>query len=236
MSETTATAPPSAGTEGGSPAQSPTPAAAPTKTSTQGTATTPEPALTTSVLTADPAAPAAPETPAAPAEPTPITPTEFTEFALPDGVDKDAPALATFRDEASKLGLSQEAAQTILSKVGEQIAAQGRAQAEAWQGLNQTWQAEIKADPEFGGSKLPATVANIARVFDDFVGNANSPERKALNEALLLTGAGNNPTMFRLLARVANTLTEGTHVTGSPARAAFNPADMFPKSAPPGAQ
>ena len=53
---------------------------------------------------------------------------------------------------------------------------------------------------------------------------------------LLLTGAGNNPTMFRLLARVANTLTEGTHVTGSPARAAFNPADMFPKSAPPGAQ
>ena len=139
------------GDEGGSPAQSPTPAAAPTQTSTQGTATTPEPALTSSVLTADPAAPAA--EPAKPAEPAPITPVEYTDFTLPDGVDKDAPALATFRDEASKLGISQDAAQAIVSKVGEQIAAQGRAQAEAWQGLNQTWQAEIKADPEFGGSK-----------------------------------------------------------------------------------
>ncbi len=232
MSETTATAPPP--TDGGAPLQSPAPVSAPVQTSGEGTqpqAQT-EPALKGSVLSEAGAAP--PADPAKPAEAPAITPTTFADFTLPEGYGKDDPLVSTFVGEASKLGLSQDAAQAIISKVGEQLTAQQKAVTDNWLAVNAEWQDKIKADADYGGSKLPATLANVGRLFDDFVGAANTPERQALNQALLMTGAGNNPAVFRLLANVANALTEGRHVAGAPSRGSFDAATMFPKSVPAG--
>jgi hypothetical protein len=96
-----------------------------------------------------------------------------------------------------------------------------------WVKLNNDWQTAIKADPEIGGEQFEPMRVNVARLIDDYVGPLNSPERKALNQALLLTGAGNNPAIVKLFARIAAAHTEGGPVAGSPARAVPNAAELL---------
>lgn len=110
-------------------------------------------------------------------------------------------------------------------------------QQQAWVAMNEGWQAEIKAMPEFAGPKFDQMTASVGRLFDDFVGAKDSPERKALDQALLFTGAGNNPAIVRAMARIAANYTESTsHVSGSPSRTPVDAAAMmYPKSAPAGA-
>jgi hypothetical protein len=186
-------------------------------------------------------APAAAE-PAAPVEPAPIAPVTYTDFTLPDGLNKDSPLLGTFAAEAGKLGIPQDQAQALVSAVGAKMAelasaggeAQAAAQLAVWASTNEAWQAEIRADPEIGGAKFEAMKTNVARLFDDYVGPVNSPERKALNEALLRTGAGNNPALVRAFARIAAAHTEGGFVSGAPARGVADIATlMYPSMSRP---
>lgn len=162
-----------------------------------------------------------------PAAPVEVKPTEFTEFTLPEGLTAENTALAEFRSEASKLGLSQEQAQALVSKVGGQIAAAQTAATQAWLTMNNDWQAEIKADKEIGGANFEPMKISVARLFDDYVGHVNTPERKALNQALLLTGAGNNPAIVRAMARIAAAHGEGGHIAGNPAKTPASTADLL---------
>ncbi|HXA22766.1 MAG TPA: hypothetical protein VNW90_10725 [Acetobacteraceae bacterium] len=178
----------------------------------------------------DPAAPAAAD-PAKPAGDVPITPTVYTDFTLPDGITKDSAAFTTFADAASKLGLPQDQAQALVTAVGERMAADAKAAGEAtwqnWVDTNDKWAAEIKADPAIGGAKFDGMKVTVAKLFDDYVGHINTPERKALNEALLLTGAGNNPAIVRAIAKIAAAHTEGGFVSGSPARGPVDRAALM---------
>ena len=156
----------------------------------------------------------------------PIAPVVYEDFTLPDGIAKDSPLLSTFSEAAAKLGIPQAQAQALVTAVGERIAAdakagaqaQAAAQMDAWKATNEAWQAEIRADPQIGGSKFEAMKHTVAKLFDDYVGKIDSPERKALNEALLHTGAGNNPAIVRAFAKIAAAHTEGGFVAGSPGR------------------
>jgi len=156
-----------------------------------------------------------------------VKPVEYTAFELPEGLSAENPALSAFREEAARLGLSQDQAQALVSKVGAQVADAAAAQMAAWTKMNTDWQAAVKADKEIGGDNFEPMRINVARLFDDFVGPVNSPERKALNQALLLTGAGNNPAIVKAFARVAAALGEGRPVTGSPARASASTAQLL---------
>lgn len=233
MSETTTTAP-AAATPAADPA---TPAVA---TAPAVAATPPATTLLTDPPAADPAKPAegaAPVDPAKPAD-TPITPVVYEAFTLPEGIAPESPLLTSFSEEAAKLGIPQAQAQALVSAVGSRIAADAKAAGEAqmntWVATNEAWQNEIKADPNIGGSKFEAMKSNVAKLFDDYVGNINSPERKALNEALLHTGAGNNPAIVRAFAKISAAHTEGGFVAGNPARAPVNVADlMYPSMARP---
>ena len=162
-------------------------------------------------------------------------PIGYEEFALPDGIAKDSPLLVTFSAEAAKLGIPQDQAQALVTAVGEKLATDAKASAEAqagaqmsaWVQTNEAWQAEIKADPEIGGARFEPMKVNVARLFDDYVGPLNSPERKALNEALLHTGAGNNPAIVRAFAKIAAAHTEGGFVGGSPGRGPVDRAALL---------
>jgi hypothetical protein len=195
-------------------------------------------------LLGDAAAPDAAQTPtpakdgAAPVESTPPEPVVYEDFTLPEGIAKDAPMLDAFKAEASKLGIPQEQAQAIVTAVSERLIADAKAQTEAnktaWDKVNEQWQAEIKADKEIGGARFEAMKTNVGKLFDDYVGPINSPARKALNEALWQTGAGNNPALVRAFAKIAAAHTEGGFVSGTPPRGAVDIAAlMYPSMARP---
>lgn len=240
MSESTGAAPAAAAEAGAVPAAAggvPTGAAAP---AAGAVAAPPSTTLLTDPPAADPAKPAEGAASADPAKPadTPITPVVYEAFTLPEGIAPESPLLTSFSEEAAKLGIPQAQAQALVSAVGARIAADAKAAGEAqmstWVATNEAWQNEIKADPNIGGSKFEAMKSNVARLFDDYVGNVNSPERKALNEALLHTGAGNNPAIVRAFAKISAAHTEGGFVAGNPARAPVNVADlMYPSMARP---
>lgn len=89
--------------------------------------------------------------------------------------------------------LAQEASETI---------------SETWTTTQKVWQDEVKADPVLGGDKLPATLAAINKLVDEY----GSPE---LVEAFALTGAGNNVHVIRFLNSVAGKLLEGGAVVAT---------------------
>ena len=221
MSETTAAPPGDAPV----PVQSPTPAEAPTQTSTQGLSPASN-VLGNAPAAADPAAPAV--DPAAPAEaPKPAEPAavEYKDIKVPEGIAADNPALAAFAAEAGKLGIPQDKAEALLASVAPQIAQQLTDPYRAWTRTQEEWTAAIKADPEIGGDNFAKMQTTIARALDN--PRLSDP---GLREAMILTGAGNNPAVVRSLYRWAQALTEGAHVSGSPAAQTSKSvlADMYP--------
>jgi hypothetical protein len=78
----------------------------------------------------------------------------------------------------------------------------------AWDALQSEWQGAVQKD--FPGDKLTAAQAQIAKVLDRY-GDA------AVREAFALTGAGNNPAIFRFMTKLAADLNERPPVTGTPA-------------------
>lgn len=162
-------------------------------------------------------------------------PVTYEDFTLPEGIARDSPLLTTFSAEAARLGIPQAQAQALVTAVGDRLAAdakaageaQATAQMSAWSATNEAWQAEIRADKEIGGSKFEAMKSNVARLFDDYAGTLNSLGRKALNEALLHTGAGNHPAIVRVFAKIAAAHTEGGFVAGSPGRGPVDRAALM---------
>jgi hypothetical protein len=186
--------------EGGAAAPVPTQDVGATATGSAEPAPSPSP-LEQSILdlpTADAEAPKE----AAPAEP--IDPASY-EVKLPEGMTREDPMVSNFLASAAELGLKGDAVQTVLDKMAPLVAEQLAAPMKAWTDLNNAWQAEIKADPEVGGTKLTASVATITSVIDRF----GTPE---LKDALRMTGAVNNPHIFRFLHKLSAAYTEATPV------------------------
>ena len=71
------------------------------------------------------------------------------------------------------------------------------------------WQDEAKNDPEIGGAKLEPALAAISKAIDKF----NIP---GLREAFDLTGAGNHPAIIKFMYKMAQTVTEGGPISGTP--------------------
>ena len=74
--------------------------------------------------------------------------------------------------------------------------------------FNQTrkdWQKQIMADPQVGGSGYETAMKAVARMRDKFVPDK---DRKAFNDFLKITGAGDHPMFVRLLHNVARAFDE----------------------------
>jgi hypothetical protein len=173
--------------------------------------------------------------PAKPDGPAAVT---YEPFELPAGINKDDPLLAVFSDEASKLGIPQAQAQALLASVGAKVAADKQAAADAamrtWVDTNTQWQAEIKADKEIGGPNFDKTVKTISKLFDSYVGPWNTEARKALDQALLHTGAGNHPAIVKAFAKIAAAQTEGGYIAGTQQRTPTDIATlMYPSMSQP---
>ena len=87
----------------------------------------------------------------------------YADFTVPDGVTLDAPALAEATALFRQARLPQEQAQKFvdLALSREKLATERSARAFA--DLQAGWVASIKADPEIGGPKFAASIAQAGR-------------------------------------------------------------------------
>ena len=149
-------------------------------------------------------------------EPTKSLPFDPKALKLPDGVEITPEALDTFTPVAQKHGLSQEAAQELLSIHASTLKELADAPMKAWNDTRDAWVSEVQADKELGGAALAQVKTTISRALDVY----GDPKVK---EALNVTGAGDHPAIIRTLFRMAKALTEGGHVAGNPPTATAPP-------------
>jgi hypothetical protein len=146
-------------------------------------------------------------------------PEEYSEFTKPDGLEFDETALADYKAFAKEQDLTQEQAQKLLEFGGERIKAMTEAPYKAWSELQAKWTAEVKADPEVGGTNYDKSIAAAAAVF--VPGEANpfvktQEEAEGLKKAFDVTGAGNNPALVKFFVRLGGLLKEPGSLTGKP--------------------
>jgi len=130
---------------------------------------------------------------------------EKYEFAAPEGREFDVETIAAYSEVARELGLSQEAAQKLLDRMGPTMATRQQTQIQA---VREGWAKSSNEDKEFGGSKLPENLSVAKKALDAF----GSPElRTLLNES----GLGNHPEVIRFFFRAGNAISEDRFVGGS---------------------
>ena len=146
--------------------------------------------------------PAPVEAPAAPV--VVLTSDDLRYEGLPDTFKLDETLSTEFLKVATDANLPKEQAQALLKLHVTQLEAAQQASLEAWNATQATWQAQIKADPEIGGSKLTEVLSTCAKAIDEF----GTPEVRA---ALDQTGAGNHPAILKMIHKMAEALVkEGT--------------------------
>jgi hypothetical protein len=160
-------------------------------------------------------------------------PAEYAEFTVPEGTALDEQTATEFKGLAKELDLTQEQAQKLLDFGGGKLRAQIEAPYKLWAETQAKWQAEVKADPEIGGTKFAQSIKDAAQVFvpgesNPFVGSAE--EAKALRDALNMTGAGNNPAMVKMFVKMGKLLAEPGSLTGGPVKDSADTllAKMYP--------
>lgn len=135
-------------------------------------------------------------------------PEKYEAFKLPEGFEANEEVMTEASGVFKELGLPQEGAQKLVDLYAKQAQAAANAPVEYWQKMQKDWVAEIKADKDLGG-KLPEVRSTISKAIDT-LGPLAAPFREAMD----LTGAGNNPAFVRALYKLAQSLTEGAHVSG----------------------
>lgn len=219
MSDPTATTETSASTPAAAPSPAPTPAPAPA--ATPAAAPAPVDPNTAAAPTAAPApatAPAPAATPATPPAAAPGAP-EAYEFKAPEGVTLDEGMVKDFSGIAKELNLTQDQAQKIVDL---QAAAQQK-QADAFKEQVQGWRDAVQADKDFGGDKLPQTIADAQKAIDLMPAGVRDEVKQLLDS----TGFGNHPAVVKGFAAIGKLVAPDGFVKGD-APPPVKP--MFPNS------
>ena len=153
---------------------------------------------------------------------------DAAKLTLPEGLKTDDPTFKAFTEFMADDKLSaHDRGQKLLDLYTKQIKESSEASVNAWNDMQKDWIGKVKADPDIGGAKFEPTKQTISKAIDGLGTQLAAEVRQALD----VTGAGNNPAIWKAFAKWASMLTEGGHVAGSPAASA--PADakaFFPNS------
>lgn len=123
------------------------------------------------------------------------------EVKLPEGVEVDAKMLEGFKGVAKEVGLDSEKASKLATWYAQQTAATEKAQVEAHAKQGETWLAQLKSDPDFGGANFESSVADAKRAMARFGGDGLSADLEAF-------GLGNLPSLVRTMARIGKAIGE----------------------------
>lgn len=173
--------------------------------------------------------PEAVETKAEEPPPEPTAP-DYSVLKLPEGMKPDSPEFTSFKTRISAMnagkGLDPKDAQTLVDTYAEASKAADEAVTKAWADKQKEWQETLKADRELGGEKLQKEVIPaVNRTMNMFL---SGPEVKELKEFLNITGAGNHPTMVKLMYAMSRAFNEGRGVNaGGPVHPKQSPAEAL---------
>jgi hypothetical protein len=141
-------------------------------------------------------------------------PEKYSDYKLPDGVTL-APEVKTEADNLFKgLGLSQDAAQSLVDFYGKQISELASAPAKAYQEMTDGWRKDSESHPDLRGKLGPGQEINV-RISKALDGLGDPKLASDFKAAMDLTGVGNHPAFIRVISRLAEKVTEGTHVAGN---------------------
>lgn len=146
---------------------------------------------------------------------------DYADFALPEGVKLDETGAKSLADIAKELNLSQKGAQKLIDlgvEKQQRDAETARAQLET---VHTGWVNATKTDKEFGGDKLPQSLAVAQKALKEF----GSPE---LNELVVGARLGDHPEFVRLMYRVGQKLSEAPIVRGSPSTRGTPESVLYP--------
>lgn len=142
-------------------------------------------------------------------------PEAYTDFTLPDGVTVTPETLTEAHGLFKKYGLSQEAAQELVSFQAKQMQSLTKDPIEAIKAQEKTWSAATLADPDISAYALDGKTGIDAVKLD--IGRAKSvlspTERAAFDHVMNWTGIGSNPDFVRALWRMGQHITEGRPVS-----------------------
>jgi hypothetical protein len=124
---------------------------------------------------------------------------------LPDGVAIDEGLATPFVELVNKHNIPREAVDEIVALQLKSMQSNSEAGSRAWEDMQKQWTDEINADPELGGQAWSKHEPAIGQMLDKY----GSPEVRA---ALDLTGAGNNPHVVRMFAKLAAAVVEPGYV------------------------
>ena len=151
------------------------------------------------------------ETHSDPAAPKPAdgAPDTYT-FKPPEGQTYDDAAIAAATPIFKELGLSQAAADKLVTFYNEQMKAVADTGTKAVMAMREKWVTEVKSDPEIGG-KLDVVKADIARAYD-VLGDTKLVQD--FKSAMDLTGAGDNPAFIKAFWKLSQKIIEGKPAPG----------------------
>ncbi len=148
----------------------------------------------------------------------PTAPAAYADFTLPEGLTLSKETLEAATPIFRELGLSQEAAQKLVSFHADQLkAATTAAQTASYESMRKDWSAKTLADKDIsaysanGKSGIDAVKLDIGRA----LGTLDPALATEFRAAMDLTGAGDHPAFVKAIWRMSQLITEGRAVTGN---------------------
>lgn len=152
---------------------------------------------------------------------------EAYEWKAPEGFEGelDQAAIEQFEPIAKELGLTQEQADKMVGLHAESLQRAQQQARDNWAQQMQTWQDDLRSDPEFGGAKFDENVGSAMKAVEKF----GSP---GLKEALESTGMGNHPELVRTFAAIGQAISEDKIVMGNQSQGERSMADRMYSNSP----
>jgi len=138
-------------------------------------------------------------------------PEAYETFKVPDGFELDPVVAKDFSDLAKTMNLPQAQAQELVDFYVAKTQEAFTAPFKAYKDMQEGWVNEAKDHPELRG-KLDQVKNTVAAAID---GLGDAKLASDFRAAMDLTGAGNHPAFIRVFYKLAQAVTEGTHVRGA---------------------
>lgn len=146
-------------------------------------------------------------------------PDKYEPYKIPEGFELNEERVTAFNELAKKLNLSQAGAQEMINAHVDEVTKAMEQPYEDFVNTRKQWRKDMAADTEIGNGKddlKPEVKANMAAM----ISSLPTELQPAFKEAMVLTGAGDNPAFVKAVNFWSKGFTEGKPVTpGNPSPA-----------------
>jgi hypothetical protein len=141
-------------------------------------------------------------------------PEKYEDYKVPEGYTLD-PAIKTEADALFKgLGLDQTQAQSLVDFYTAKTTEAFQQPYQAYKEMTDGWRKDAESHADLRGKLGPGQEVNV-RIARALEGLGDAKLASDFRELMDLTGAGNHQAFIRVIDKLAQRVTEGTHVAGN---------------------